>query len=115
MYIRLGDAGGIENTNYDGAIATFNSASSACANISSAFNLTATSVAAGSYSGRMELTLHNPYTNTWVAEGGLSRSDSTTSFLCRGSKSLSAQVTTIELGTSDTFDGTTGEWNVYFE
>jgi hypothetical protein len=113
--VRLGDAGGVENTGYNGSISTFNAASTSTANIGSAFNLTTGAVAAGSYSGRLEMTLHNPYTNTWGAEGGLSRTDGTTAFLMRGDKSTSAKATTIELATADTFDGGVGEWSVLFE
>jgi hypothetical protein len=112
---RLGDAGGVENTGYNGTVSSFNLSAIATANLSSAFNLTIGAVAAASYDGELELNLHNPYTNTWVAKGGLSRTDGTTGFFMRGSKATSAKATTLELSTSDTFDGGVGEWAVLFE
>lgn len=106
LLVQLGDAGGIENTNYVGcAISANNTSILGTTSLSSGFIIGAGGGGA-SISGAVTLNLHNPATFTWAATGVCGNSAGSVVTWFGGYKATSQAMTTVRLtrtGT-DTFD-----------
>lgn len=113
--VRLGDAGGVEATNYVCSGADIvNASNPAVANDTTGFLIINGPAAAGLHSGSVILTLADSATFTWTCQSIIGRSDSTEVFLCGGAKALSAELTTVQLQvTTNSFD--LGSVNVLYE
>lgn len=112
--IQIGDAGGIENTNYIGCTGSYsNAALDGTAALSAGFTIGAGGTGA-ILNGAVTLTLSNASNNTWTASGVLGNSAGTSMKSVGGYKSLSAALTTVRLAATgvDTFDA--GEVNVLY-
>lgn len=115
VQIQLGDSGGVETTNYLGAIAR-SGAGTAGANNSAGFLLEDSGAASVVRHGSMVITLLDSATNTWSAFGVIGRSDSANAYMQGGSKSLSATLDRVRITTvngTDTFDA--GSINILYE
>jgi hypothetical protein len=113
--IQLGDAGGIENTGYLGGASGI-SAGVATSNFTTGFGITNANLAASILHGSIVLTLIDASTNTWVAFGTNSKSDTNYSNVTGGSKSLSATLDRVRITTvngTDAFDA--GSINILYE
>lgn len=101
LLLQLGDAGGIETSGYNGAVA-------GPTLFTTGFRLGPAVAAAGTYTINASIYLVDPSTNTWSFEAKMARRDSaeTPSLAC-GDKALSAALTQFRLTsvTPDTFDG----------
>ena len=112
--VRLGDAGGVENTGYNGQAGNLSAAPTV---LSSGFTFIAPPVAVGLYSGSMTLTLLG--SNIWAANSIIGRSDvsGTTSLqLCAGTKATSGVLDRVSItmaNGTDTFDA--GTINIMYE
>lgn len=109
--IQLGDSGGVEASNYLGATSQIGSTVQT-GNHSTAFRFLS-ALAANVMYGNVTLTLENASDNTWSCSGSIGLSSSADQFLISGSKSLSAELTTVRIttvGGANTFDA--GELNV---
>ena len=112
-HMRIGDAGGIETVDYEG-----NTANGGGTDLDHATNdghvINNPAAAAQLYSGVMEWILVDSSTNTWVSRSVVaSEADC---YYGGGSKSLSAELTQVQLttaGGSDTFDA--GKVNIQYE
>ena len=113
IMLRIGDAGGIEESGYLGAVITTGAAAAATANLGTSFILVDTSIAANSYSGQITLVLENAATFTWSCHGGVANTDATSAYVVMGHKALSAVLNTVALVTTDAFDA--GAVNVRYE
>ncbi len=117
LIVQLGDAGGVENTGYDGVVTSVVNAGATSANAATAyFALTVALAAAGTYTGKIVLDLQNEAAFTWVASSVMARTDTATIFTGAGSKSLSAVLDRVRLTTTngtDTFDA--GSVNISYE
>ena len=113
IMLRIGDAGGLEESGYLGAVITTGAAAAATANLGTSFILVDTSVAANSYSGQITLVLENAATFTWSCHGGVANNDATSAYVVMGHKALSAALTSVAIVSTDTFDA--GEVNVVYE
>jgi len=114
LRVQLGDAGGIETTGYAGSVASTGGVQ--LWNSSSGIDLNSGSVAAGTYSGMLILSLMNSSTNTWCALGILARTDTASNFYTTGRKATSAVLDRVRITTvngTDTFDA--GEINISYE
>jgi hypothetical protein len=114
--IQLGDAGGVENTGYIGAVSVVAAGSTAAANLSSGFQFSSTGAAAQTYQGTLTLTLLDSATNLWSCSGCIGRTDTAVGAFVGGSKALSATLDRIRLTTTngtDTFDA--GSINILYE
>jgi hypothetical protein len=114
--IQLGDAGGVEATNYLGAVASTGAASITTANISVGFNGEVAGAATVVRHGAVTLTLEDASDFTWVAQGVVSRSDATALNIIGGTKALSAALDRVRIttvGGSDVFDA--GAVNLMYE
>ena len=102
LIIQLGDAGGIEATGYLGSA----SSDASAANFTTSFGLIPSGAGTSIHHGCATLSLMDASTFTWICSGTLSLSNTTTTYYFSGSKSLSAELTTVRLGRSnaDTFD-----------
>jgi hypothetical protein len=115
-YLRLGDAGGIENTDYVsgiGSISTGANISSASITVTAAFPLYTGSITAASVING-NVILSNLSSNTWTASASLL--SGTRAVVMGGSKTLSAPLTQIRITTAngtDTFDA--GSINILYE
>ena len=114
--IQLGDSGGIETSGYLGVGSnTTNAAATVATNFTTGFGI----VSAGASNvlhGSITLTLLSSSAFTWSAIGTLGLSNAAAALQTVGSKSLSAELTTVRLTTtngSDTFDA--GSVNVLYE
>lgn len=96
ILIQLGDAGGVEATGYLGSGSSFANATQTVTNATSAF-LILMGDAAAVLHGSVTLSLEDSTNFTWVASGSLSRSDTTVAMFTSGSKSLSAELTTVRI------------------
>jgi len=107
--IRIGDAGGIETTGYESSSCSILSTTIAGSHDTEGFRIN--SLTNGQrLCGNIVLTLQNASTYTWVASGVLGDGDGSVQvglFLLGGTKTLSAELTQIQLGQTggDTFDG----------
>lgn len=112
--IQLGDSGGIETTNYLGASSDI-AAGVTTSNFTTGFGIQ-TGAAAVTLHGTVIFVLVNSSTNTWAASGVLGRSDNAVTITVGGTKSLSAELTTVRLthlNGTDTFDA--GSVNIAYE
>ena len=113
--IQIGDSGGIETSSYLGSTAEFANADNPGVNsLSSGFLVRATHTAAAVLHGSLVLT--NINSNTWVALGNFSRSDSSLAAFVAGTKALSGTLDRVRIttfGGSDTFDA--GTVNIFYE
>jgi hypothetical protein len=114
--IQIGDSGGIEATGYVGSVAN-NGAQAAALYGGAGFAVSNSWLAAGVYSGRIELCLEDSADNTWVAHGGVGAQTGTASVSqTAGSKALSAVLDRVRITTTngtDTFDA--GAVNIMYE
>jgi hypothetical protein len=106
--LAIGDSGGIEVTGYSGVISQLAAGSVATdQHPTDAFTAVRSPSASASLSGTVTLTLVDAATFTWAVSGGFGHNDSTSSYIVRGSKSLSSELTQLQLQTAnatDTFD-----------
>jgi hypothetical protein len=112
--IRLGDAGGIETTNYNGAGFSIVGATVAGLTNTSMFFINNV-VASAQLHGSVTLTLENSTSFSWAASGLLSEETSNESvFMVSGTKSLSQQLDRVQvvIESTDTFDA--GEINIAY-
>jgi len=112
--IRLGDAGGFETTGYASAASNIGSTVSTIA-ITNGFLLNPAPTAARIITGSITFTLLDSSTFTWAAAGSGMLEDVSQTLNFGGSKSLSAELTQIQLTRdgSNTFDA--GAVNITFE
>jgi hypothetical protein len=112
--IQLGDAGGTENTGYLGYTSALGTSAIAnSANLAAGFDLSRTLAAAVRH-GKAEFVKLDG--NTWAANGFFGSSDSVTSEIFGGSKTLSDTLTQVRITTvngTDTFDA--GTINILYE
>lgn len=117
LRIQIGDSGGLETSGYAGTNFSLIAASThASSLVTNSFPLNEATVAAGTYTGTMVLTLENSSNNTWIATCLVSRTESAASiFWYAGQKALTGTLTQIELNTNtpDTFD--LGVINILYE
>lgn len=111
LMVQIGDAGGLETTNYLGAVWD----TSGSAALSAGFNLTRGGSAAGqTHNGMIVLTLIDDSTNTWCANGGDGRSDAAIGYAVSGRKALSATLDRVSIvAGGDIFDA--GTVNILYE
>lgn len=109
---QLGDAGGIENTGYNASGWFVATSSQGLANYTDRFGLR--SGGSGNIlSGNYTFTLLDAATNTWSMSGSMVNPTSSAGYSAAGSKSLSGELTTLRVVTTDTFDN--GSVNVQYE
>jgi len=117
VLIRLGDSGGIEDTNYNSSAASNTTAGVASAKTSTAGFLTAPSQSLGTTNhGQAIISLQDATTNTWVSSFNCMFSNSGTCGFGGGSKALSATLDRVRVTTAngtDTFDA--GTINIMYE
>ena len=114
LLIRIGDAGGIENSSYLGSSSSIIGATASSAAYTTGFGIKSL-LAADIIHGSVTLTLEDPATFRWVASGVLSNSATAGTILTSGKKALSAaldRVTITTTGTPDDFDA--GEINIRY-
>lgn len=116
LRVQLGDAGGIETSGYLGTNSAILSASAGAANFTSGFDFSDGALATAVRHGSLVLTLLDPATNMWIANGQIGQSDTTRLTGVAGSKATSqpldrVRITTV--GGTDTFDA--GQVNVRYE
>ena len=112
--LRLGTSSGFVTSGYLGATAHIGSSSTAYANHSSAFKLTAAMAAVVTVHGHV--TLANLTSNTWTLSGSMGRSDDNFTLLTSGSISLGGVFDRLRITTengTDTFDA--GSINILYE
>lgn len=100
LVVQLGDAGGLENTTYDGDVAqVVTTPSVAIANTTVGFSCSAQGAAATLiHTGILKLQLKDAANFTWVGFGLSQRDDANTSFqMFTGVKSLSAELTQVSV------------------
>lgn len=113
IILQLGDSGGYETSGYLGISQSFGITG---ANYSSAFNLVTNNVAAAVWHG--EITLLSDDGLTWTMKTVLSRSDSAASsgvFIGSGSKTLSAELTSVRFTLSGSNDFDAGTVTYFWE
>lgn len=93
--IRLGDSGGVENTNYLGSVDRSKTAGGG--NFGSGFVIAPSWAAGVVVYGSASFT--HIGSNTWAMTGSFGRTDDTDIFLLGGGKSLSAELTTVQFTT----------------
>ena len=104
--IQIGDSGGIENTGYLSTVTTSGGATA----LTSGFKIVFNNVAASTYNGLILLRLMDSATFGWVAMGNMAQNGTTNLHSSAGSKSLSAELTTVRITTEggvNTFDAGT--------
>ncbi len=114
LIIVLGDAGGFEETGYDGAVTE--QLSGVGSNFTTRFTLTQNNATGTVLHGTVTLTLENSANNTWVAVSTLARGAANTMYFMAGSKSLTAVLTQVRLSTvggTDAFDA--GAVNILYD
>jgi hypothetical protein len=113
LQVQLGDAGGIENSGYTGAVSIASTAVNSLA-LSAGFLLTQQNAAAYVYSGLMTIT--NISANTWVENSTVGSSSTALTQYGGGTKTLSDPLTQLRITTvngTDTFDA--GSINILWE
>jgi hypothetical protein len=111
--IQIGDAGGVETTDYSGNTVVSTTASAVSAN-STGVKLYVSMAAAATFSGQCQL--NNVTGNIWVFSGSIVRSDSSGIGFSSGSKTISDTLDRIRITTvngTDTFDA--GSINILYE
>ena len=114
LMLQLGDAGGVEATNYLGSVFTYGGGSSST--YSTGFELGANNVAGNLVHGHVTLHLEDSTGFTWTEGHTLSASQAADGWMGAGSKSLSAELDRLRIttiGGSDTFDA--GAINIQYE
>lgn len=111
--IRLGDSGGLENSNYVGSVTGFNETGPVITTtqLSTGFSLAQGSgwSAAVTITGQIECTRMDASGHTWICRGQWSRTDADIVITTSGTKTLSAEFDRISVVTTDTGDnGTIG-------
>lgn len=111
IQFQLGDAGGVETTDYDSGGSNFVNFTGSTTGFTFYNNTAATS----RFAGVMSFVLHDAATNTWCASGIFSdRTVGAQNFMLAGSKSLSGELTTLRVTVgSDSFDA--GSINVQYD
>jgi hypothetical protein len=116
ILVQIGDSGGIETTNYFGAVATL-AGSVATGNYGgTGFVAEAAGSASAVRHGALTLSLEDASQFTWVATGSVSQSDAAQMHVTSGSKSLSAALDRVRITTvngTDTFDA--GAVNILYQ
>lgn len=113
MQFKLGTAGGIVLTGYNGTCSGINGGSSTSASISFPY----CSVGSGTvvYS-TIVLTLLNPTTNLWSMFGNTTKTGGNDVWVMAGSVAISGALTTIEMSTANATDAyTAGSFNILYE
>ena len=113
IMVQIGDAGGIEATNYVGAV---NEPGTATTNLSTGFYISNNTADGSIWHGQMVLSLLDSTTNTWTASGVFGKSDSAAVRTMGGSKALSATLDRVTITTAngtDAFD--LGLVNILYE
>ena len=96
LVLRLGDSGGVEASGYNVTMTVLASSFNATAPITTGFELKDSGVSTHEFSGNAVFSLMDASTNTW--SGVVScRINSTAVFLTVGTKSLSSELTTVQL------------------
>lgn len=111
--IQLGASGGVETTGYLGACSTCSGSAVGTSAFTAGFEITSSS-AANVIHGALVISILS--SNTWVCQGNNARSNSATTLITAGSKSLSGILTQVRITTSngtDTFDA--GTINILYE
>ena len=114
--IQIGDSGGIETTGYLGASATTTASAVGTTNYTDGFALRNDNSASTTVHGIMTICLLNASTNTWVASGVFTQSNTAITLPLAYSKSLSGTLDRVRITTSggtDTFDA--GTINILYE
>lgn len=109
--VRIGDSGGVEDTNYVGGVCDFNGGNADA--FSGQFIIVNDAVAARTYSGVVELVLESASSNAWAMKGNVTKETAGGVFTSAGHKALSAAITTVQIRTGDSFDA--GEVNIQYE
>ena len=110
--VRIGDAGGIETTGYEGTRAGLDNTSIAHNNHDNLFPIHAAG-AAEKMSGPMYLTLQDPATNCWVEHHMVRKGDYSVSFGA-GRKELSAELTQVQVLMTGSNDMDYGAVNIMY-
>lgn len=116
LRIQIGDSGGIETSGYLGTASAIGASSVSSTLFTTGFGINLV-VAAAVFHGSIELIRENSSSNTWCAAGVISRSDTASTRITSGSKSLSGPLDRLRVttaGGTDTFDGS-GEINIWYE
>jgi hypothetical protein len=104
--VRIGDAGGIETSNYIGASGQILASVAVGYTFTDWFDILGDgSVAANNYSGICELRLQQASTYTWVEGGWMGCNTGLSAHTSAGVKALSAELTQVQVYTTNTFDG----------
>jgi hypothetical protein len=112
--VQIGDAGGLETSNYIGSTSFLTGTAGDSASHSSGFRLGADLwLATNIVSGTFTLSLVEASSNTWVCQGSLGRSTTDGVYTIAGHKALSATLDRISLVTTNTFDA--GSVNILYE
>lgn len=115
IMLQLGDAGGIENSNYFGGVTRQTTAATGQADYSTGFQFADDGAAARVYRGKIVLELYDTAAQLqWVCSGILASSGGT--YLMSGIKATSATLDRVRLttvGGTDVFDA--GSWSVKAE
>lgn len=112
LYVRLGDAGGVESTGYSNVVT--NTDGSTVTSSTTSFQVIAGNNAAIAWHGAITLTRHGSTGLTWACTGQLAAPGTPVIHRNSGSKTLSAQLDRVTfglLGSTDSFDaGAVGLW-----
>jgi hypothetical protein len=115
LLFQLGDSGGVETTGYVTGYTTFSASALTSGTETSGFRLLpGASAAAQTLSGTIVFAYMG--SNLWVGSGNMSRTDSGSSGICNGSKTLSNTLDRVRIATfngTDTFDA--GTINILYE
>ena len=110
--IQLGDAGGIENTNYVSTVAAIDATPTVATN-TSGFVIGESPGIAGTFSGTVTLTLKDSTGFTWTSSGIISGGGQV--HVSSGVKSLSAELTQLRFTTVGGQTGDNGSINIQYE
>jgi len=116
IVVQIGDSGGVETSGYLGSCTSIAGATPATANFTASWGITNGHAAADILHGQTILTLENASAFTWTCSSITSLSNATTVNIGSGSKSLSAELTSVRLttaGGAETFDA--GVVNITYE
>lgn len=114
IQVQIGDAGGLENSGYSGGVARLDTGSDTDkTDNSAAFNITQLSIAAQALDFKAVLDLKNAAAFTWLCNSHAMYPTERLMHIGFGLKSLSAELTTVAVLTSDTLDA--GSVNVSYE
>ena len=113
--VTLGDAGGLETSGYSGSVASLVGTSPTSSTFANAFVVTDVITATSTLSGTITLTLEDPLGFTWNLASILASGNTAAVHFAAGSKSLSAELTQVQISSvsGDTFDA--GAINITYE